>query len=105
MIWAVLPGTVGFGHGSAAVAALVLELWLEPVPPKPAPPEVAVAVGVLGVDAHWLGDWVGPLKLGSAVVLGPAAPFVLAPRLDPLPDDIAPPPVPALALVGPASAN
>src|SRR5581483_3450468 len=90
MISPVVPGTVGLGHGSAAVVALT--------PPKPAPPDVAVAVGV---DTHWAGlDPVTPL--GVVGVVGLVALGV--PALPPA-EGMAPPPVLALALVAPASAN
>jgi hypothetical protein len=40
-------------------------LALGPTPPKPAPPDVAVAVGA---GRQVLGDCVGPVKLGNAVL-------------------------------------
>src|SRR5690349_16905616 len=89
MISAVVPGTVGLAHGSAAVVALT--------PPTPAPPEVAVAVGPA---AHSAGlDPVTPL----GVVVGLAAAGV--PALPPPAEGMAPPPVLALAPDAPASAN
>jgi hypothetical protein len=67
------------------------------MPPTPAPPEVAVAVGAA---AHWAGlDPVTPL----GVVVGLAAAGV--PALAPPAAGMAPPPVLALALLAPASAN
>src|SRR5438067_12455325 len=90
MIWAVVPGTVGLGHGSAAVVAFA--------PPTPAAPEVAVAVGVA---AHCAG-LLPVMPLGAVGVVGVAA--VGAPALA-LPAAGVPPPVLALALVAPASAN
>ncbi|MGO9495681.1 MAG: hypothetical protein ACLQA5_03060, partial [Solirubrobacteraceae bacterium] len=71
MIFPVIPGTVGWGHGSAALVAFV-----PPTAPTPAPPEVAVAEGVA---VHWPGPCVGPLKLGW--VTAPA--LVGAPALAP----------------------
>ena len=106
MIWPVVPGTVGFGHGSAAVVAVGLKLGS----PTPAPPEVAVAVGAdgaVGAGTHWLGDCVGPLNGGSAVLLTAGVPLVVGAGLAgniPAP----PPPLPpvlALALAAPVSAN
>jgi hypothetical protein len=52
MISAVVPGTVGFRHGSAALVVLVLVL----ASPTPAPPEVPVGVVVpVAAETHWLG--------------------------------------------------
>jgi hypothetical protein len=91
MISAVVPGTVGLGHGSAAVVAFA--------PPTPTPPEVAVAVGV---DAHWAG-LLPVTPLGVVGVVGLVA--VGVPALTPPAERVAPPPVLALALLAPASAN
>src|ERR1700733_5831506 len=92
MILPVIPDTVGWGHGSAALVAFVL-----PAPPMPAPPDVPVAEGV---PVHCPGPCVGPLKLGS--VMAPALVGVVA--LAP-PAEVAPPRVLALAVGAPASAN
>jgi hypothetical protein len=93
MISAVVPGTVGLAQGRAAVVALT--------PPTPAPPEVALAVGEAAA-AHWAGlDPVTPL--GAVGVVGLVAAGVSA--LPPPAEGMAPPPVLALALLAPASAN
>ena len=102
MILPVVPGTVGFGHGSAAVVAIGLKLGS----PTPAPPEVAVAVGAdgaVGAGTHWLGDCVGPLNGGSAVLLTAGVPLVVGAGL--AGNIPAPPPTLALALAAPVSAN
>jgi hypothetical protein len=92
MISPVVPGTVGFGHGSGFAGASV--------PPTPTPPDVALAVGV---EEHWLGLLpVTPLgAVGAAGTLG----GVVAPVLVPPAAAIPPPPVLALAAETLLSAN